>query len=385
MNYILNKKVILFTATLLITLVLAEIAMRNYYKAHFVVSGWNKRSLPKEEVNHFGSRGRKVSFDSKAKKKIILLGDSQVFASTSPLDQMPEALLENSLKHRAVCSSIASGGWGQDQQYLNLKKFFRDYDTDLVVLWFTPYNDIWNNMFPTHYPKNGWAKPTYWLENGVINGPTEQMHELIYATPRIRILEPIKLLIKNPFIFDRDGYFTKKHFPKNEQWTKEVKNRDQVVPFENKLGDINKTEKDFFFKNENLINGKNHWSLWMKPKSERLKYGIILTNKLLKKIQSLCTENDSKLLVFWVDIIPGKNDFPGREIKEPYEYVSVMDKVYKLSNEQYSENMKLIMDKIPSYQITLEMESWWRSLQDNHFNKKANITIINKLANIISN
>jgi len=307
------------------------------------------------------------------------LGDSQVFASASPLDQMPEALLENSLKHRAVCSSIASGGWGQDQQYLNLKKFFRDYDTDLVVLWFTPYNDVWNNIFPTHYPKNGWAKPTYWLENGEINGPTEQMHELIYATPRIRILEPIKLLIKNPFIFDRDGYFTKKYFPKNEQWTKEVKTRDQVVPFENKLGDINKTEKDFFFKNENFINGKNHWSLWMKPKSERLKYGIILTNKLLKKIQSLCTENDSKLLVFWVDIIPGKNDFPGREIKEPYEYVSVMDKVYKLSNEQYSENMKLIMDKIPSYQITLEMESWWRSLQDNHFNKKANITIINKL------
>ena len=61
---------------------------------------------------------------------------------------MPEALLEEAMNYTSVCSSIASGGWGQDQQYLSLKSFFENNNkVDLVTLWFTPFNDVWNNMF----------------------------------------------------------------------------------------------------------------------------------------------------------------------------------------------------------------------------------------------
>ena len=37
--------------------------MRFFYDAHFVVSGWNGQYLGADEINHHGSRGRKISFE----------------------------------------------------------------------------------------------------------------------------------------------------------------------------------------------------------------------------------------------------------------------------------------------------------------------------------
>ena len=81
----------------------------------------------------------------------------------------------------------------------------------------------------------------------------------------------------------------------------------------------------------------------MKPASQRMEYGIDLTNRLLKLIARLCEENNVHFFVFWVDIVPGLNDFPSRRIQEPHEYVSYENKVYLLSNSQYRENMQKIM------------------------------------------
>ena len=86
--------------------------MRFFYDAHFVVSGWNGQYLGVDEINHHGSRGRKISFEQTKKPKVLLLGDSQVVASASKLEEMPESQLERILKteFHALPSRQEAGG-----------------------------------------------------------------------------------------------------------------------------------------------------------------------------------------------------------------------------------------------------------------------------------
>ena len=35
-----------------------------------------------------------------------------------------------------------------------------------MILWQTIGNDVWNNLFPTHWPKDGFLKPTFRLQDG---------------------------------------------------------------------------------------------------------------------------------------------------------------------------------------------------------------------------
>ena len=236
--------------------------MALFYDPHFAVSGWNGQYLSDEEINNHGSRGRKIDFSKIASPKIVLLGDSQVVASRSSLDFMPESLLEKYLNHKVSCTSIAAGGWGQDQQLLNLEKFFDENLADIVVLWFTPENDVVNNLFPTHFPQNGWPKPTFWLEENQLAGPNEHQNSLIYATPRLRILEPLKLLIKQPFIFNRDEKWEKLHLPPNDQWEEKKTTDMEVNSFVHRYN-ISGSEH-WFHDYENFENGKNSFSLWIR-------------------------------------------------------------------------------------------------------------------------
>ena len=357
-----------------------EVGMRLFYSAHFVVSGWNGQFIDKNETNTHGSRGRKVTFVEPKKQSIVLLGDSQVVASKSSLNNMPEAILERLLMNRVQCTSIAAGGWGQDQQFLSLKQFYKNFRTDYVILWFTPHNDVWNNMFPTHFPKNGWAKPTFWLEKNQLVGPTEGMKQIVYATPRIRILEPFKLLWERPFIFNRDGYFEQYHLPESVQWVKKENHLKKVIPFEQKLVGISQEETTNFFQKENFDNGKNHWSLWIEPRGQRLEYGIKLTNLLLREIQGLCKANGTKFKIFWTENIKGFNDFPSREINEPFENVTIGSKVFKLSNQIFLENMKLLMDGLENEKIVLQNKSWWRSKNDMHLNHESNVFVMKRIS-----
>lgn len=374
------NKFLLLVFSLSICGLVTEIGMRIFYKAHFVVSGWNGQFLDKSEINIHGSRGRKVKFNEPNKQSIVLLGDSQIVARKSTLEDMPEAILEKVLMNRVQCTSIAAGGWGQDQQYLALKRFFENHRADYVFLWFTPHNDIWNNMFPTHFPKNGWAKPTFWLENNKLIGPTEEMEQIVYATPRLRILEPFKLLWKRPFIFNRDEYFEKNHLPASIQWLKNENNKNNPLPFSDKLIGVSAKEKSAYFKHENFENGKNHWSPWLDPRGKRLEYGIKLTNLLLRKIQRLCIANEAKFKIIWVDNIKGCNDFPSRKINEPSELVSIGTKTYKLSNKIFEDNIKLVMDGLENQKIVLQSKTWWRAINDMHLNQESNVFVMKKIS-----
>jgi hypothetical protein len=356
--------------------------MRAFYKAHFVVSGWNGQYLKEDEINLHGSRGRKINFLGTDLPKVVLLGDSQVVASTSSLDEMPESLLEKFLFHNISCTSIAAGGWGQDQQLLHLERFFENNEADVVVLWFTPMNDVANNIFPTHFPENGWAKPTFWLENDKLMGPNEEQNSLVYATPRLHILEPLKLLLQKPFIFDRDGKWEITKLPSNEQCEKAPSTEKQINSFVDRFN-INSTEH-WFHKYENFENGKNSFSLWIDKTSERLEYGIKLTTKLLHKIKEVCEQNDAKFIIFTAETKAGYNEFPSRKFDQPFEYFRVKDKIYLFSHKAYLKNMQNIMKGLPFISIDISLKRWWRSKDDSHLNKNANSEVMKKLAHHIS-
>lgn len=154
--------------------------------------GWRYHGKRTEEINQLGFRGQRINYD-KQDYVVLLVGDSQVQSATCVFEKMPERRLEDHLSiitGKAIrVFSLGAGGYGQDQQLLALKEFFRDYSADLVVVWETPGNDVWNNMFPTHWPKDGTPKPTFWLDgNDKLKGP-----KVSYS--KFRILSLIKMTI----------------------------------------------------------------------------------------------------------------------------------------------------------------------------------------------
>ncbi len=171
-NYIINTFAIIIS--LIVTIFLVEFSLHaiNKLKNITFVVGWRYPGKDKH-VNQLGFKGRRIDYSNNS-IVILLLGDSQVEAENLPFGCFPEQALEyhlSFLNPQVKAFSLGATGYGNDQQLLVLKEYFQKYRADYVLLWQTITNDIWNNIFPTHCPKDGWPKPTFWLENGVLKGP----------------------------------------------------------------------------------------------------------------------------------------------------------------------------------------------------------------------
>jgi hypothetical protein len=133
-------------------------------------AGW-KSMTADQYFNELGYRGKPIRYTDRD-RILVLLGDSQVESDACPPGEMPEQFLESILINSAPdTGSSPLAARATDQEYLALKKYFRKYRADAVVLWETFENDVWNNVFPTNWPKDGWIKPTYWLDDGTLKGP----------------------------------------------------------------------------------------------------------------------------------------------------------------------------------------------------------------------
>lgn len=102
-------------------------------------------------VNQLGLRGQ--PFDTDDDDLVVaLVGDSYVETGVFPHDQMPEQLLQNILQTQYGIKnkvySLASAGWGLDQELKALEQFFASGQrADVVVVWLTPVNDYWESTF----------------------------------------------------------------------------------------------------------------------------------------------------------------------------------------------------------------------------------------------
>src|SRR5262249_19418524 len=206
---------------------------------------------------------------------------------------MPEQFLETYLDQidpRYRVFTVGSGAYGNDQEYLALKEYFQRYRADAVVLWETFENDVWNDVFPTNWPKDGWIKPTYWLDHGTLKGPNYQLDELVSKPARTKIGVLLNRLQRPRDLDERwERYLPAPYQPLTRYEGSFVTDWDPSEP----------NNKNPHIKEENLKNEKSHFAFWLYPRSERLQYGLDLMRRLLGRINDTARENDSNFFLFY--------------------------------------------------------------------------------------
>lgn len=299
---------------------------------------------------------------------VILLGDSEIYAPSIPFEKSPERRLEHYLKkykNNVKVFTIADMGYGQDQQYLALKKYYEKYRVDLVLLMFTARNDIEDNIFPTA-GFNNTIKPTFWLENDQLRGPSEGWLET--AGPKLKLSLLWKKYIGKTIGESRLNKWEKKILPPHYQGLKHYK------------GDIDYSWQEMWksnppqgfksLKHEMVGQSGNE----LTPRSELRNYGINLTRKLLSEIQQLVETNNGHFIIF-------KEERPW-EIEDPNkEQVYFFEgKYYKLSMRQYHENVRDTLTGFEYYSIPLNLDNYTVSSKDSHLNQQAIDELFRKLS-----
>jgi hypothetical protein len=320
-----------------------------------VISGWRAHGTPMEQ-NQLGYRGHPIVY-SKEDFVILLVGDSQVEAHACAYDYMPEKRLEHyfqSKRKNVKVFSIGAGGYGQDQQLLALREYYKKYRANLVLLWQTPDNDIWNNVFPTHWPTDANPKPTFWLEHDQLKGPTEQIGEALPSSS-IKILSLFRRFI--PSISKRDTFWEKRLPAPYKPLTA------YSGPVNNEWQERWKTDQELM-RGENLDIEKSHFSIHLKPRSDRMLYGLELTRRLLGEIEKLAQANNGKLVIF--------STFPLSDQTKLEEEVYVLNgKYYRVSKVQLRENLNYINGGFKTFDIPISLEKWRVGPANGHLNERA--------------
>jgi hypothetical protein len=274
-------------------LIITEVVLRLTQRPGSAVVGWTG-GRPAEQ-NEFGFRGH--PFDAGAGIRLVLLGDSQVEASGTDFDDMPEVTLRRSVAEGTGANvgvvSIGASSWGQDQELLALQSHIGAIHPSAVVLWFTEGNDLWNNAFPTNFPRDGWPKPTFWLDGAELKGPNLPWLDN-YRPPGLYIGQAIRRLRGIP------------NYPTDAEWERHLPPPyvaaappHGTLPLRQVLADRHGIPVDQvpYFEAENFETEKTHYSVYLVPESPRLKYAAALTRALLFRIRSLCEANGAQFFV----------------------------------------------------------------------------------------
>ena len=366
---------VLVLASSALTLAAAEVALRLLNKPAWdteIRAGWKYQGADRY-VNERGYRGQPIRYSDRD-IVVVLLGDSQVESTTCPPDMMPERYLEQHLRQRDPrfkVFTLGSGGYGNDQEYLALKEYFGKYRADAVVLWETLANDVWNNVFPTHWPEDGAIKPTYWLDQGALKGPNYQLGELIRRPARTKIGVLLNRWLHPQKGLDRtwERYLPKPYEPLTHYEGKYVTDWDPSDP----------ANKNPYLPIENLKNEKTHFSVDLHPRSERMQYGLDLTRKLLGRISDLAGEHRSSFFIFDALNPDGQQKLKSREVDDVI--VHKRDGLfYRTSFRQTMANLAYANEGFTFFAIPILLDAWKVSDTDRHFNCKANDQVMRDLA-----
>ncbi len=370
--YVLRKRpkispvnILLVVLSLLFSTLLAGIILQIFYTVPPLISGW-RPNVPENEQNQLGYRGHPIEY-SEDDYVVLLVGDSQVEAFACDYESMPDQRLQHylnsQLKKNVKVFTIGASGYGQDQEYLALKRYYKTYRADMVIIWLTPRNDVWNNMFPTHWATNGYPKPTFRLENGELRGPSEEMGQEIKFSS-------IKLIaIFQRLFLDRDGEW-EKYLPEPYTPLSEYKgpvSQDWQKRWDSNIG---------LMRYENLDNEKSHLAISLTPRSKRMQYGLQLTKRLLRKIAVLVKAHNGKFVIFRT-----AESSEGAGVFSSGVTVHILNgKFYMTSQKQFEENVEYITNGFTSYVIPITVKGWRVSPTDSHLNERANDQVMRDLA-----
>jgi hypothetical protein len=352
-------------------LVISEIILQLLDFPSRPVSGWlSCKNKHPGQCNALGYRGREISY-LQNDFVVILVGDSEAYAPGIPFEQRPENRLEHFLKkHKdnVRVFTIADMGYGQDQQLLALKKYYKEYRADLVLLMFTARNDIEDNIFPTS-GLNDTIKPTYWLENGELRGPTERMLEPV--GPRLKLV-----LLWQRYVAKMIGE------SRLQMW------QGDILPLPYQPLSYYEGEVDYSWHERWKTDTQNAYKrIWderegptnqFTPKSELRDYGIDLTRKLLSEIKKLVEANKGRFIIF-------KEERPWELEERNGEKIYFLNgKYFKTSMKQYLNNLKDIFYGFEHYRVPLNMENYTLRPRDYHFNQEAIDRLMKEIAFIVS-
>jgi len=346
----------------------AEGVLRVTDRPRPVIIGWT--GARPGQTNQFGLRGH--PFDFNAQHRVVLLGDSQVEAETD-FEDMPEVhlrrALSRSLGSSVSVASIAAGGWGQDQELLALERNIRTIHPTLVVLWFTAGNDLWNNTFPTHFPKDGTPKPTFWLEDGVLKGPNVPWLSP-YRRRGSHLVQAVRRVLHAP------------NYPTDAEWEshlpppyRPVALSEHAQPLAEFLAEQRGIRVDQlpYFRHENFATEKTHYSIYLSPESPRLRYAAALTRALLLRIQTVCADNGVRFFVLQTD------DAMGTYPEQPTLF-EVNGKGYRLSSTSAHRLINGVLDGLPIIFVAGIPTDAVISKTDRHLNASGNRYVMESLA-----
>jgi hypothetical protein len=237
--------------------------------------------------------------------------------------------------------SIGASGWGQDQELSALQADIGAIRPSAVVLWFTEGNDLWNNVFPTNFPRDGRPKPTFWLDGAELKGPDIPWLEN-YRPPGPYILQAIRRVRGIP------------NYPTDEEWERHLPPPyvaatppRGTLSLRQVLADQHGIPIDQvpYFEGENFETEKTHYSVYLVPESPRLKYAAALTRALLLRIRSLCEANGAKFFVLTTE----RWDTSG--IPETPTMFEVKGKGYTLSSMSASGVIDRVLDGLQAIRV----------------------------------
>jgi hypothetical protein len=230
------------------------------------------------------------------------------------------------------------------------------------VLWQTPGNDIWNNVFNTHMASRN-PKPTFWLdESGDLRGPTEQLGERLATSPIVAAA-----LFQRVFGLPWRDRSWERHLPA------------PYVPLDHYDGPVRTEWQDRWIANlgrmrdEELDTEKSHLAVMLTPPSKRMQYGLDLTRALMKRIEELATSNHSRLVILRAEV--------QQPTTEEGEQVYLLNnKYYRTSRHQYEDNWRYVNRGFDTELIFVTLKDWRVSPEDGHLNAGAIDHVMAQLA-----
>ena len=309
-----------------------------------------------------GFRGQAIAY-ADSDIVVLLIGDSHVEGMALEPNEMPESRLESNLKLlgvRARVFSVGAGGYGQDQQLLGLQEYLDRYRADIVVLWQTPTNDVWNNLFLTNM--FSWhSKPTFWLHGKDLLGPTTKVGQPLCDTAIVVVGMWCRVL-SLPY--------------RAKKWERSLPKA--YVPLTDWDGPVSSKWQDRWNSNkglmrqENLTTEQSHMAIDLVPRSERMDYGLRLTRALTTRMQEDVESHGGRLVLFQVadTLEPG-----------PAEEVLVLNgKYYRVSSRQRAMNWADVNEGMDLVTVPITVEDWKVGPEDSHLNARATEQVMHDLA-----
>lgn len=355
--------------SVLFSLFVIELGLQFVDKPKRPVSGWDLIGASKKR-NYLGFRGREIVY-SPDDYVVLLIGDSLVTALAVPFNKMPEQQLEHYLKvhkENVKVFTLGSGGHGQDQQLLVLKEYYKKHRADSVVLHFSSQTDVNDNVFPS-MGFNETIKPTFWLENGELRGPTEGWKEPLGSWSKLALLW-------NRYAGEWEGDI------RLEKWKKEI----LPTPYQGLSqydGEVDyswQEEKEEYPETayQRLEFEREGPSNQFTPRSDLHKYGIDLTRKLFSEIKKLVETHNGQFFIF-------KEERPWQIRDKEREKAYFLDgKYYRASMKQYHDNMRELFEGFNHYRIPLNMERVTPNEEDSHLSRDAIDELMKEVALIVS-